>query len=128
MILRIDSYSAFRSLDPGDVYLAHRHHRLECSPGGGLVRIAVGPQQRTRRDLPRKTPAILAPTAGTFLPATGNDGVPITVGLFLVVGQNHEADRFIGLEIGSAVQAHERPAEHGELDREFGALRSTRKL
>src|SRR3954463_3908208 len=52
----------------------------------------------------------------------------ITVGLFLVVGQDHEADRLIGLKIGSAVQADERPAEHGELDREFGALRSTRKV
>src|SRR3712207_1577280 len=128
MILRIDGYSALRSLDPGDVDLAHRHHRFKCSPGRGLVRIAVGPQQRTRRDLPRKAPAILAPTAIAFLPAIADDGVPITVGLLLVVGQDHEADRLIGLEIGSAVQADERPAEHGELDREFGALRSTRKV
>jgi hypothetical protein len=31
MILRIDGYSALRSLDPGDVYLAHGdRHRLEC--------------------------------------------------------------------------------------------------
>src|SRR5215213_448693 len=48
MILRIDRYSALGSLDPGDVDLAHRHHRFECSPGCGLVGIAVGPQQRTR--------------------------------------------------------------------------------
>src|SRR3954468_22303760 len=55
-------------------------------------------------------------------------GAPITVGLFLVVGQDHEADRLISLEIGSAVQADERPAEHGELDREFGARPLTRKV
>ena len=63
-----------------------------------------------------------------FPPAMADDGGPITVGLFLVVGQDHEADRLIGLEIGSTVQADERPAEHGELDREFRALRSTRKV
>src|SRR5215213_4114103 len=128
MILRIDGYSALRSLDPGDVNLAHRHHRFECSPGRGLVRIAVGPQQRTRRDLPRKAPPILAPAAIAFLPAIADDGVPIAIGLFLVVGQDHEADRLIGLEIGSAVQAHKGSAEDGELDREFGALRPTRKV
>jgi hypothetical protein len=75
MILRIDGYSALRSLDPGDVDLAHRHHRFECPPGRGLVRIVVGPQQRTRRDLPREAPAILAPAAGAFLPAIADDGV-----------------------------------------------------
>src|SRR4029450_11834020 len=128
MILRIDGYSALRSLDPGDVDLAHRHHRFECSPGRDLVRIAVGPQQRTRRDLPRKAPAILAPAAGIFLSAIADDGVPVTVGLFLVVGQDHEADRLIGLEVGSAVQADEPPAEHCELDRELRALRPTRKI
>src|SRR5215204_3705295 len=128
MILRIDRYSALGNLDPGDVDLAHRHHRFECSPGRRLVRIAVGPQQRTRRDLPRKAPAILAPAASAFLPAIADDGVPIAVGLFLIVGQDHEADRLIGLEIGSAIQADERPAEHGKLDREFGALRPTRKV
>ena len=57
-----------------------------------------------------------------------DDGVPITVGLFLVVGQDHEADRFIGLEIGSAVQADERSAEQGELDREFGPFRPSQKV
>src|SRR4051794_31688050 len=110
MILRIDGYSALRSLDPGDVDLAHGHHRFECSPGRGLVGIAVGPQQRTGCDLPRKAPAVLAPAALAFLPAIADDGIPIMVGLFLVVGQDHEADRLISLKIGSAVQADERPA------------------
>src|SRR3954451_14440868 len=128
MILRIDGYSALRSLDPGDVDLAHGHHRFECSPRRGLVTIAVGPQQRTWRDLSRKAPAIFAPAAGAFLSAIADDGVPVTVGLSLVVGQDHEADRLIGLEIGSAVQADERPAEHRELDREFRARRPTRKV
>src|SRR5215213_1661912 len=61
MILRIDSDSALCGLNPGDVDLAHGHHRFECSLGRGLVRIAVGPQQGTWRDLPRKAPPILAP-------------------------------------------------------------------
>ena len=52
MILRIDGYATLCSLDPGDVDLAHGHHRFECSPGRGPIGIAVGPQQRTRRDLP----------------------------------------------------------------------------
>src|SRR3954453_20378407 len=128
MILRIDGYSALRSLDPGDVDLGHGHHRFECSPGRGLVRIAVGPQQRTRRAMPRKAPAIFAPAAGAFLSAIADDGVPVTVGLSLVVAQYLEADRLIGLEIGPAVQADERPVEHRELDREFRALRPTRKV
>jgi hypothetical protein len=34
----------------------------------------------------------------------------------------------LALKFGSAVQADERPAEHGELDREFGSLRATRKV
>src|SRR3712207_8823585 len=37
------------------------------------VRIAVGPQQRTRRDLPRKAPAILAPAARAFLAAIADE-------------------------------------------------------
>src|SRR4028119_929429 len=98
MISRIDGYSAFGSLDPGNVDPAHRHHGFECSPGRRPVRIAVGPQQRTGRDLPRKAPSILAPAASAFLPAIADDGVPIAVGLVLVVSQDHEADRLIGLE------------------------------
>src|SRR5215212_8701930 len=99
MILRIDGYSALRSLDRGDVDIAHGHHRFECSLGRSLVGIAVGPQQRARRDLPRKAPAILAPAAGAFLSAVADDGAPVTVSLFLVVGKDHEADGLIGFEI-----------------------------
>src|SRR3954454_12705400 len=75
-----------------------------------------------------KPPPILAPAASAFLSAIADDGVPVTVGLFLVVGQDHEADRLIGLEIGAAVRADERAAEHRELDREFHALCPTRKV
>ena len=75
-----------------------------------------------------RSPSILAPAASAFLSAIADDGVPVTVGFLLVVGQDHEADRLIGLEIGSAVQADEGAAEHGERDREFGALCPTRKV
>jgi hypothetical protein len=46
MILRSDGYSAFGSLHPGDVYLAHRHHRLNARPAAalsGLLLACMGP-------------------------------------------------------------------------------------
>ena len=39
--------------------------------------------------------------------AVVDDRVPVAVGFFLVLGDDHEADRFIGLEIGPAVEADE---------------------
>src|SRR3546814_2512290 len=64
-------------------------------------------------------PAILAPAAHAFLATIADDRVPIAIGLFLIVGQNHEAHRLVGLEMRAAVQADERLAEHGELHRQF---------
>src|SRR5580698_10281297 len=54
--------------DLRDVDLFHPHHRLKgtlcfCAAGGKRVR------QSARSDLPGKSPAILAPTALTFLAA-----------------------------------------------------------
>ena len=51
-----------------------------------------------------------------------DDRVPVAVGLFLVLGHDHEADRLVGLEVGAAVEADEGLAEHGELDRQLLAL------
>ena len=55
--------------------------------GGGAIRVLCRLQQRAWRDLPGKAPAILAPAAHAFLAAVADDGVPVTVGLFLIVGR-----------------------------------------
>ena len=81
-----------------------------------------------RRDLPGEAPAVLAPAAGALLAAVADDRVPVTVGLFLVFGEDHEAHRFVRLEIRAAIQADERPPKDGEFDGEFLALLPTRKI
>src|SRR6266704_3112698 len=70
--IAISCSPASRRLDGGNVDLLHRHHRLEltsCLSATGRKRIG----QRTWRDLPREAPAVLAPTARTFLAAVAND-------------------------------------------------------
>src|SRR4051794_11701446 len=113
--LRIDGFAVGRSLDLGDVDLAHRHHRLERALAA-LAAFAGQFEQSPRGDLPGKAPLVLAPAARALLAAAGGDRVPVAVGLFLIVGQDHEADRLIGLEVGAAVEADEGTAEDGELD------------
>ena len=41
-MFRINGFSALGSLDPGDVNLAHRHHRFEMIAWRRIVGIAVG--------------------------------------------------------------------------------------
>src|SRR6185503_19894657 len=117
--LRIDGFSAKRSLDLRDIDLAHGHHGLERALGGGAIRIVHRLQENPWRDLPGKGPFVLAPAAGAFLAAGADDRVPVSVGLFLTFGQDHEADRLIRLEQVSAVQADELLAEHGKVDCDF---------
>src|SRR5688500_5518580 len=62
-ILRIDGLPAARGLDFRDVNLLHRHHRVEHALGHRRVGVAIALKQNSRRDLPRKAPAILAPAA-----------------------------------------------------------------
>jgi hypothetical protein len=50
------------------------------------------------------------------------------VGLGLIFGQHHEADRLISPEVGAAIQAYERATEHGERDSEFCALEVRRRV
>lgn len=52
--------------------------------------------------------------------------VPVTVGFFLVLGDDHEAHRFVRLEIRTAVQADEGLAEDGELDGQLIAFLAAR--
>src|SRR5215471_14362183 len=73
-----------RSLDRSDVDLLHAHHRRKCA----LRFIAAGSQclgQHAWRDLPGDAPPVFAPAALALLATIADNGVPIAVGLLLVV-------------------------------------------
>src|SRR4051812_31561284 len=116
------AFAPARGLDRRDVDLPHRHHRFHGPLRRAAVRVGRRLEQHARRDLPGEPPAILAPAAGALLAAVADDRVPVTVGLFLVLGQDDEADRLVRLEIRPAIQADVRLAQDGELDDEFLAL------
>src|SRR5882724_7731888 len=76
--------AAARRLDCSDVYLLHGHHRTKralCLIAAGRHRLG----QHTRRDLPRNAPLVFAPAARALLAAISDDGVPIAIGLGLIV-------------------------------------------
>jgi hypothetical protein len=50
--------------------------------------------QHPRRDLSGEGPLVLAPAARTLLAAIADDGVPVAVGLVLLVGGNLEREGF----------------------------------
>ena len=120
--------AAPRGLDGGDVDLAHRHHRFENALGHGGIGIGIAFGERARGDLPRQAPTILAPAAFAFLAAVVDDRVPQPVGLGLVVGGDHERERFAVLERRAAVEAHARNAADGELDCQHVALSAGRVI
>src|SRR5207249_1125341 len=114
--IAISCSPASRRLDGGNVDLLHRHHRLErtsCLSATGRKRIG----QRTWGDLPREAPAVLAPTARTFLAAVANDCIPVAVRLCLIVRCDLEGERLGVPERRTAVEAEARNAEDGELHR-----------
>src|SRR5206468_798495 len=78
------------------------------------------------RDLPGEAPRVLAPAAGALLAAILGDRIPIAVGLFLIVGEDHEADRLVGFEVRTTIKSYEWAPEHGEFDRQFVSLLSGR--
>src|SRR4051794_18686227 len=119
--LRIDRLAGRRRFDRRDVDLAHGHHGLERALSA-LAAFGRQLEQTPRRDLPGKAPLVLAPATGALLAAAPRNRVPIAVGFLLVFGQDHEADGFVGFEIGTAVQSDERAAEDGELDRQLVTL------
>jgi len=87
--LAVSTSAPPRRLDGGDVDLRHRHHRIEGPPrltATGRKRLG----QRARGDLPGETPAVLAPTALTFLAGIADDRVPVAVRLFLIVRRDLE--------------------------------------
>ena len=96
--------AAPRRLDRGDVDLLHAHHRIKRA----LCFIAAGRQrlgQHARRDLPGDAPLVFAPAALALLAAIADDGVPVAVGLLLIVGGDLEREGFVMLERGTAVEA-----------------------
>src|SRR5512133_161767 len=95
------------SLNGGDVDLLHRHHRLE-----GTLRLTATSRkrigQRPRGDLPRETPAVLAPTARAFRAAIADDRVLVTVCLFLIVCRDLERKGLGMFERRAAVESRTR--------------------
>src|SRR6185312_13708858 len=77
--------AAPRRLDRGDVDLLHAHHRFKRALGF-LAAGCHGLGQHARRDLPGDAPLVFAPAARALLAAIADDGVPVTVGLLLIVG------------------------------------------
>src|SRR5688500_17198241 len=111
------SSAAHSCFDGRDVYLLHRHHRLERT----LRRVAalghcIG--QYARGDLPADAPFVLAPAALAFLPAIADDRVPIAVGLLLIVGRDLEGEGLAVLEMRPAIEADTGYARDGEFDRQ----------
>src|SRR5207249_1071066 len=78
--------------------------------------------QHARRDLPGNAPLVLAPAALALLAAIANDGVPVAVGLLLIVGGDLEREGFVMFERGSAVEADTRDAGNCEFDCQHVAL------
>src|SRR5690606_4264455 len=110
--------ACYCGLDRGNVDLAHRHHRLECTAGHARVRAVDRLDQHFRGDLPGHAPAVLAPAAVAFLAAVADDGVPVAVGFGLVGGGDLEREGLGLLEDRASVKADAGNAEDGELDGE----------
>src|SRR6185312_14496493 len=84
--------------------------------------------QSPRRDLPGHTPAILAPSALTLLAAVADDGVPVAIGLFLIVGRDLKRKRLVVFEGRSAVEAQTRNPDDGEFHRQHITLLAIGKI
>src|SRR6266700_1465471 len=113
--------AAPRRFDRGDVDFLHAHHGIECA----LCFSAAGRQclhQHARRDLPGDAPLVLAPAARTLLASIADNGVPVAVGLLLIIGGDLERESFVMLERGAAVEAHTGDAGDCEFYREHVAL------
>src|SRR5258705_7136143 len=107
--------AAPRGLDRGDVDLLHFHHRVECS----LCFSAADRQrlgQHAWRDLPGDAPFVLAPAALALLATIANDGVPVSVGLLLIVGGDLEREGFVMFERRTAVEPDTRDTGNYEFD------------
>src|ERR1044072_1368834 len=104
------------------------HHGVEGALRHFAVRIGHQLHEPAWRDLPRQAEAVLAPAADALGAAVVDDAVPVAVGLRLVLGVDHERDRFVEVELGAAVETNERHAENGELDGEHVPLLAGGKI
>src|SRR5438067_7339125 len=107
--------TAPRRLDRGDVDLLHLHHHVKCA---FCFTAASGERlgQDAWCDLPGDAPLVLAPAASAFLPAIADDGVPVSIGLVLIVGRDLEGESFVMFERRTAVDADTRDAGNREFD------------
>src|SRR4030088_357189 len=105
----------------GDVDFLHAHHGIECA----LCFIAAGRHrlcQHARRDLPGEAPSVLAPAARTLLASIADNGVPVAVGLLLIVGGDLKRESLVMLERRTAVEANTGDAGDCEFYRQHVAL------
>jgi hypothetical protein len=72
-------------------FIHHRIKRALCFIVAGRHRVG----QHTRRDLPRHTRLVFAPTTRALLAAVAHDGVPIAVGLGLIISGDLEPEGFV---------------------------------
>src|SRR6476659_2817111 len=89
-----------------DVELLHLQHRLHHAVRLGAIRIAEQARQRGRNDLPGDAELVLEPAALLDLSA-GAEPVPEVVHLRLRLAGDVERDRFVELEMRSAVERGE---------------------
>src|SRR5690606_29401047 len=106
-----------RRLDCGNIDLLHAHHRLE-RPLGLFAAGSHGLAQRPRSDLPGDPPFVLAPAAHALLSAIAHNGIPIAVGLVLILGHHLHGKGFAVLEGRAAIEPDTGYPHHGEFDRE----------
>src|SRR5690606_7028940 len=106
---------------------SHFHHRCKGALG---LRAAGGHRasEGARRDLPRQTPAILAPAAGALLPTIADDRVPVAVRLLLRIGRDLERKGLALWKNRAAIQAETRNAKDGKLYCEHLPLFPTRVI
>src|SRR6266446_4955933 len=62
--------------------------------------------QSSRRLEPERNANRLAPAARTLLASIADNGVPVTVGLLLIIGGDLKRESFVMAEHGTAVEAH----------------------
>src|SRR3979490_1170320 len=109
--------AAPRRFDRGDVDFLHAHHGIECAlcfSAAGRHRL----RQHARRDLPGDAPLVLAPAAATLLADIADNGVPVAVGLLLIIGGDLKRESFVMLERGTAVEADTGDAGDGDFYRQ----------
>src|SRR3981081_1120260 len=92
-----------RRFERGHVDLLHRHHRLEGA-FGYFATNRQGFAQNPWRNLPGDAPFVLAPAALTSLPTIADNGIPVAVCFFLLVGRDLEREGLAVIESGTALQ------------------------